>query len=174
MRLDILTKRGRGTWVLWVRREQVTWTHGEVVAKCSLERRPSRGARFAGAWILDFSTSCVCACVCNRVWLSATPGTVAHQGVRVCVQSCLTLCDPRNCSPPGSSNTGVCCHFLLQGLFPTQESNPCLLHWQADSLPLSHWEAPQPPEVWEISVCWLSLPVYGILLWWAELMKADR
>ena len=90
------------------------------------------------------------------------------------LQSCPTLCDPRNCSPPGSSNTGVCCHFLLQGLFPTQESNPCLLHWQADSLPLSHWEAPQPPEVWEISVCWLSLPVYGILLWWAELMKADR
>ena len=30
-------------------------------------------------------------------------------------------------------------HFLLQGLFPTQGSNPCLLHWQVDSLPL---EAP--------------------------------
>ena len=30
------------------------------------------------------------------------------------------------------------CHFLLQGLFPTQASNPHLLHWQADSLPLSH------------------------------------
>ena len=32
------------------------------------------------------------------------------------------------------------CHFLLQGIFPTQESNPCLLsllHWQEDSLPLS-------------------------------------
>ena len=31
------------------------------------------------------------------------------------------------------------CHFLLQGLFPTQESNPlllCLLHWQVDSSPL--------------------------------------
>ena len=31
------------------------------------------------------------------------------------------------------------CHFLLQGIFPTQGSNlclPCLLHWQADSLPL--------------------------------------
>ena len=30
------------------------------------------------------------------------------------------------------------CHFLLQGLFVTQGSNLCLLHWQADSLPLSH------------------------------------
>ena len=30
-------------------------------------------------------------------------------------------------------------HFLLQGIFPTQGLNPCLLcllHWQADSLPL--------------------------------------
>ena len=39
---------------------------------------------------------------------------------------------------PGK-NTGVGCHFLLQGIFPTQESNPCLfclLHWQEGSLPL--------------------------------------
>ena len=38
---------------------------------------------------------------------------------------------------PGK-NTGVGCHFLLQGIFPTQGSNPhflSLLHWQADSLP---------------------------------------
>jgi len=35
-------------------------------------------------------------------------------------------------------NTGEDCHFLLQGIFPTQGSNPNLLHWQADSLPLSH------------------------------------
>ena len=31
---------------------------------------------------------------------------------------------------PGK-NTVVGCHFLLQGLFPTQRSNPHLLHWQA-------------------------------------------
>ena len=30
------------------------------------------------------------------------------------------------------------CHFLLQGIFPTQGWNPHLLHWQVDSLPLSH------------------------------------
>ena len=42
-------------------------------------------------------------------------------------QSCLTLCDPMDCSPPGSSvhgdspgrNTGVGCFALLQGIFPT-------------------------------------------------------
>ena len=37
---------------------------------------------------------------------------------------------------PGK-NTGVGCHFLLQGIFPIQGSNPSLLHWQEDSWPLS-------------------------------------
>ena len=63
------------------------------------------------------------------------------------LQSCLTLCDPLDCSPPGSSvhgdspgkNTDVGCHDLLQGIFLTQGSNLSLLrllHWQAGSLPL--------------------------------------
>ena len=37
---------------------------------------------------------------------------------------------------PGK-NTGVGCHVLLLGIFPTQGSNPHLLQWQADSLSLS-------------------------------------
>ena len=56
-----------------------------------------------------------------------------------------TVCDPMDCSPPGSSvhgdssgkNSGVGCHALLQGIFPTQGSNSCLsclLYWQAGSL----------------------------------------
>ena len=32
------------------------------------------------------------------------------------------------------------CHFLLQGILSTQGLNLRLLHWQADSLPLHHWE----------------------------------
>ena len=36
---------------------------------------------------------------------------------------------------PGK-NTGVGCHFLLQGIFPTKGPNLCLLHWQAV---LYHW-----------------------------------
>ena len=44
-----------------------------------------------------------------------------------------------DCSPPSSSvhgdppgkNTGVNCHALLQGIFPIQGSNPCLLHLPA-------------------------------------------
>ena len=48
---------------------------------------------------------------------------------------------------PGK-NTGVGCHFLLQGIFPTQGLNPCLLcslHWQADSLPLCQLGIPRIP-----------------------------
>ena len=64
------------------------------------------------------------------------------------LQSCLTLCDPMDCSPPGScpwdfpsKNTGVDWHFFLQGTFSIQGYNR-LLHWQADSLPLSHQGSP--------------------------------
>ena len=44
-----------------------------------------------------------------------------------------------------SRNTGMGCHSLLQGIFTTQGLNPrllCLLHWQADSLPLLHLGSP--------------------------------
>ena len=40
-------------------------------------------------------------------------------------------------------NTRVGCHFLLQRIFSTQGSNLYLLPWQANSLLLSHWEAPK-------------------------------
>ena len=61
-----------------------------------------------------------------------------------------TLLQPHRLSPvsllcpwdfPGK-NTGVGCHFLLQRILLTQRSNLCLLHWQADSLPLSHLGKP--------------------------------
>ena len=49
-------------------------------------------------------------------------------------QSCLTLCDPMDCSLPGYSvrgespgkNTGVGSLSLLQGIFPIQGLNPGL------------------------------------------------
>ena len=76
--------------------------------------------------------------------------TLAPRRVDVHAQlllSCLTLCDPVDCSLPCSSvhgdspgeNTGVGCHFLLQGIFPAQDSNLSLLRlllWQVGSLPL--------------------------------------
>ena len=62
----------------------------------------------------------------SRVWLIVTLWTVAHQGP-------LSIRFPRQ-------NTGVSCDFFfLQGIFPTQGLNLCLLgllHWQVGSLPL--------------------------------------
>ena len=63
------------------------------------------------------------------------------------------LCESMNCSPPGSSVHGIL-HVRIpgwvsvfsRGIFPTQGLHLCLLsllHWQADSLPLSHQESPR-------------------------------
>ena len=77
-------------------------------------------------------------------------------------QSCLTLCDPMDCSPPGSSVYGISQTRILewvaishlQGIFLTQGSNPCLWHllrWQADSLPLCHLGDPHSISRWHLS-----------------------
>ena len=71
-----------------------------------------------------------------------------HEECMLTHLSCLTLCNPMDCSPPGPSVhrilqariIGVGCHVLLQEIFPSQGSNPhllCLLNWQMGSLPLA-------------------------------------
>ena len=67
------------------------------------------------------------------------------------IQSCPTLCDSMDCSPPGSSvlgdsagkNTAVGSHALLQGIFPTCGSNPGLLHCRWILYHLSHQGSPR-------------------------------
>ena len=62
------------------------------------------------------------------------------------IQSCLTLCDPMDCSLPGSTvygdspgkNTGVGCRALLHGIFPNQGLNPGLPHCRQILHHLSH------------------------------------
>ena len=69
-------------------------------------------------------------------------------------QSWPTLCDPMACSPPHSfvhggspgKNTGVGCHAVHQGIFPTQGSNPGLPHCRQILYHLSHQESPWIPE----------------------------
>ena len=66
------------------------------------------------------------------------------------VKSCLTLCDPMDCSLPrllcpwdfSGKNTGVGCHFLLQEIFPMKGLNPGLLHCRQMLYRLSHQENP--------------------------------
>ena len=74
-------------------------------------------------------------------------------------QSCPALCNPTDCSLPGFSvhadfpgkNTGLGCQALLQGIFPTQGSNPILLHCRQILYHLSHQASPRILE-------WVSYP----------------
>ena len=72
--------------------------------------------------LLLFSCSVVSVCF-------ATVGTAARQA-------------PVSMGFPGK-NAGVGCHFLLQGIFPTQGWNLSLLHWPVDTVPLSHLGSPR-------------------------------
>ena len=57
-------------------------------------------------------------------------GYILTYSAAASLQSCPTLCDPIDCSPPGSprpwdspgKNTGVGCHFLLQCMKAKSES----------------------------------------------------
>ena len=75
---------------------------------------------------------------------------------RSVAQSCLTLCNPMDCSPPGSSVHGVSQERMLEWVaisssrvssWPRDRTHisfieSSLLHWQVDSLPLSHQGRP--------------------------------
>ena len=74
-------------------------------------------------------------------------------------QSYPTLCNPKACSPPGSSVHGISqarigCHFLTEETFPTWRSKLHLLlcrqspEVQADSLPLSQLGSPYVIREW--------------------------
>ena len=91
------------------------------------------------------------------VWVwGPNKGMICSPGCFCCCflvsQSCPKLWDSMDYSLPGSSvhrdspskNIGVGSHFLPQEIFPTQGLNLCLLHWQADSLPLCYQRSPQP------------------------------
>ena len=64
-------------------------------------------------------------------------------------QLCLALCDPMDCSLPGSSVHGILQPVLLewvtifQGIFPTQGSNLGLPHCRQILYSLSHQESPR-------------------------------
>ena len=85
-------------------------------------------------------------------YLSSLQTDTSLLGYRCCSVTKLfpTLCYPRDCSLPVSSVHGISQSRILvwvaisfsRGSIPTQRSNPRLLHWQADSLPLSHQGSP--------------------------------
>ena len=86
---------------------------------------------------------CVCVCVC----------VCACACVHACAESCPTPCDPMDCSLPGSSVHGIFQARILEQVAisyswgssqPGDQTSVSCLHWQADSLPLSHLGSPSP------------------------------
>ena len=79
-----------------------------------------------------------------------SPRQCGCAGLCLVAQLCPILCDPMDCSLPCSSvcggspdkNTGVGCHALLQGIFPTQGLNPGLPHCRQILYHLSHQGSP--------------------------------
>ena len=110
----------------WITNKDLLYSTGKS-AQCYMVAL--MGGKFGGEWIQGY------------VWLSpiAVPLKLSHIVNQLCavlcyakvLQSCLTLCDHMDSSPPGSSvrgdspgnNTVVGCHALLQGIFLTQGSN---------------------------------------------------
>ena len=85
-------------------------------------------------------------------WSSNSKGLKARTWTDTCIPdahtrawSCLTFCDPLDCSPPGFSIHGTLQARILEwvamsffrGIFPIQGSNLHLLPWLVDSSPLS-------------------------------------
>ena len=78
----------------------------------------------------------------SKLWFIPVVSHVWMWEVKV-AQSCLTLCDPMDCSPWNSlgQNTGVGTLSLLQGIFPTQGVNSGFPHYGQILYQLSHKEA---------------------------------
>ena len=113
----------------------LTWTQGCI----------SYGSKhFGGEWMYVYT------------WLSPFPVHVElpqHFWLAMLflvAQPCLTLCNPMDCSPLGSSvhgnspgkNPGVACHALLQGIFPIQGLIPGLPQYRRVLYQLSYQGSP--------------------------------
>ena len=83
--------------------------------------------------------SCAYMCLVAHSCLSVTPWTVAHQAPLSLGFPMQKYCSGLTFPPPP---VGWHWHFPLQGILLTEGLNPSLLHWQADSLPLSHLAGP--------------------------------
>ena len=94
-----------------------------------------------GSWILKVLEVVLSIEIVIIIKITAVPGLKLKMPMysvdKVLVaQSYLTSCDPKDYSPPGSSVHGISqarilewvSHSILQGIFPTQESNQGLLH----------------------------------------------
>ena len=113
----VWAQRPQGMWHLssltrdWTRIPCIgRWTRNNRTTKTTLMRSYLyKSHNLASDWLIisawAIASVCVCVCVCARV--------CAHTGVKS-LQSCLTRCDPMDCSPPGSSVHGTLQTRLLE------------------------------------------------------------
>ena len=108
--------------ILW-EFQNVTWR--PELSQCSWKNGASRLAL----------QSCLIPSICKNAW--------------VCAESCPTLCDPRDCSPPGPSVHGIFSARILKWIaisssressWPRNQTHvPSSLAFHVDSLLLTHW-----------------------------------
>ena len=96
--------------------------------------------------------------VVHGLLLLPNPGSRAHEGFSSCSSRILEHRQAQQLWHTGLSCSETCGILLDQGL------NPCLLHWQADSLPLSHQESLW-NEILKSSGC-LAPSWFPILVYW--------
>ena len=97
----------------------------------------SLSSLFTHSWVSRHLACLHVLTVVNSAAVSVGVHVIFLNYVCLVAQSCPTLCDPRDCSPPGPSvhvdsppgkNSGVGCQAILQEIFPTQGSNSDLQH----------------------------------------------
>ena len=119
-------------------------------------------------WVLIFQIECVYVCIVCFSHVCKTINYLAHNLLESwspivkifqyttmvimneVIQLCLTLCDPMDCSLPGSSVHGIFQAIVLEwiaisfsrGIFPIQGSNPRLPHCRQTLYRLSHQGSP--------------------------------
>ena len=128
------------------------WPHtpaflpGKSHGQRTLEGYRPLGHRVRHDWMTNtFTFIYVCVCIYVHTYIH-----MSNCWVCLVTQSCPTLCDPMDCSLPGSSvpgdspgkNARVGSLSRLQGIFPTQGSNPGLLNCRRILYQLSHKGSP--------------------------------
>ena len=119
----------------------------------SLTHPPSQWSLDGGGFFKEEVVPQSCQVICSGPWIrdraSQWSGPLGYKdyplGLAVVIQllSHVQLCDPKDCSPPGSMGffrqeycSGL--PFLSPGDHPGPGIKSCLQYWQAGSLPLTH------------------------------------
>ena len=115
---------------------------------------------------------CVCVCVC----------VCAH--TRSVSQQCLSLFNPIDCSPPGSSVHGIFQARIMEQFaisYSRGSSRPrdqtqvsCLLHWQVNSLPLSHLGSPRSMNTSGKSFLRPPLHLFPLISIWIAIIYVEK